>query len=388
MLTPEQNARLTQVGSGTPGGELLRRYWQVLGPTKELVHDVERKRVRILSEDLIVFRDAHGTIRCTQERCPHRSASLYFGFIEPDGIRCCYHGWKFDCATGACIQRPFETVSPHAGIAIKTYPVEALGGLLFVYMGPNPENPPLLPRWDVLSRNDKAKKILVMPDHHCNWLQIQENTADSVHTFYLHGHRAAVQNGGVPDRISAYFYRPIKSFDWKVSHWGVEKMLEYAGDVPEIEVRPPLIFPNILRIPEGPVEAMHFRIPIDDEHTRIIWIGLMVGIPGPEVTANDMVPYSYDIDPPGMTLDNVDLTTFYGQDRVVWETQGAVTDRSVETLGASDRGIVLYRRMLAEQIDRVERGEEPNVAVVTDPAANECITFDVTQPWFELESVS
>jgi 5,5'-dehydrodivanillate O-demethylase len=388
MLTPEQNARLTQVGGGTPGGELLRRYWQVLGPTKELVHDVERKRVRILGEDLIVFRDAQGTIRCTQERCPHRSASLYFGFIEPDGIRCCYHGWKFDCATGACIERPFETAAPHAGLGIKTYPVEALGGLLFVYMGPNPEKPPLLPRWDVLARNDKAKKILVMPDHHCNWLQIQENTADSVHTFYLHGHRAAVLNDGVPDRISAYFYRPIKSFDWKVSHWGVEKMLEYAGDVPEIEVRPPLIFPNILRIPEGPVEAMHFRIPIDDEHTRIIWIGLMVGIPGLEVTTDDMVPYSYDTDPPGMTLDSVDLTTFYGQDRVVWETQGAVTDRSVETLGASDRGIVLYRRMLAEQIDRVERGEEPNVAVVTDPAENECITFDVTQPWFELESVS
>ena len=140
-------------------------------------------------------------------------------------------------------------------IKLKTYPVQALGGLLFVYMGPDPEAATLLPRWDVLARTDKGKQILVMPEHHCNWLQIQENTADSVHTFYLHGHRAAVLNGGTPDRISAYFYRPIKSYDWKTSHWGVEKMVEYGGEQAELEVRPPLIFPNILRIPEGPVES-------------------------------------------------------------------------------------------------------------------------------------
>ena len=382
MLTREQNERLTRVGPGTPGGELLRRYWQVLCPTKEIAHDIERKRIRILGEDLLIFRDAQGTIRCVQERCPHRSASLYFGFIEPDGLRCCYHGWKFDCETGQCIERPFETAPPHAGLRMKTYPVEALGGLLFVYMGPHAEPPPM-PRWDVVARMDKPKTILVMPDHHCNWLQIQENTADSVHTFYLHGHRAAVLNGGTPDRISAFFYRPIKSYDWKTSHWGVEKMLEYAGDIPELEVRPPLIFPNILRIPEGPVEAMHFRIPIDDENTRIIWIGLFENIPGPPIVPADEVSYKVDLDPPGLTMETVDISTFYGQDRVVWETQGVVTDRSVETLGATDRGIVLFRRMLAEQIDRVESGEEPNAAIVRGPEDADMITFDVSTPWFE-----
>jgi 5,5'-dehydrodivanillate O-demethylase len=383
MLTREQNERLTRVGPGTPGGELLRRYWQVLCPTKEIAHDVDRKRIRILGEDLLVFRDAQGIIRCVQERCPHRSASLYFAFIEPDGIRCCYHGWKYDCVTGQCTERPFETTPPNDGIKLKTYPVQALGGLLFAYMGPNPEQAPLLPRWDVLARTDKPKQILVMPEHHCNWLQIQENTADSVHTYYLHGHRAAVLNGGTPDRISAFFYRPIKSYDWKTSEWGVEKMVEYGGEQGELEVRPPLIFPNILRIPEGPVEALHFRVPIDDEHTRIIWIGLFVGVPGGELGPDDRVPYRYDIDPPGVTVETVDISGFYGQDRVVWETQGAITDRAVETLGASDRGIVLFRRMLAEQIDKVERGEEPDVAVVRDPSKNECITFEVTTPWFE-----
>jgi hypothetical protein len=124
---------------------------------------------------------------------------------------------------------------------------------------------------------------------------------------------------------------------------------------------------------------MHFRVPIDDEHTRIIWIGLFVGIPGGEITADDAVPYTYEFDQPGLTLETVDITTFYGQDRVVWETQGAVTDRSIETLGATDRGIVLFRRMLAEQIDRVENGEEPNVAFVTDPEKNDAAVVRVEQ---------
>jgi 5,5'-dehydrodivanillate O-demethylase len=342
MLTHEQNERLTRVGPGTPGGALLRRYWQAVCPTMELAYDTDRKRVRLLAEDLLIYRDAQGTYRCVHEQYPHQ------------------------------------------GIALAAYPIEALGGLLFVYMGPHPEHPPLLPRWDVLAREDKAKRIRIMPEHHCNWVQIQENTADSVHTYYLHGHRVYQMNGGKPDRAADYFYRPIKAYDWKVSSWGVEKFLEYGGERPEVEIRPPLIFPNVLRIPEGPIEALHFRVPIDDEHTRIIWVGLFEGIPGGEPTPPDRVPYAYEFDAPGTTVENVDLSTFYGQDRVVWETQGAIADRSIETLGASDRGIVLFRRMLAEQIDRVERGDEPNVAVVTDPAQNVSITFDTTLQWAEV----
>jgi 5,5'-dehydrodivanillate O-demethylase len=254
-------------------------------------------------------------------------------------------------------------------------------------VGPQRDHPPLLPRWDVLAREDKPKRIRVMPEHHCNWLQIQENTADSVHTYYLHGHRVYQMNGGKPDRAADYFYRPIKNYDWKVSAWGVEKFLEYGGERPEVEIRPPLIFPNVLRIPEGPIEALHFRVPIDDEHTRIIWVGLSEGVPGGELTSPDRVPYVYEFDAPGTTIENVDLSTFYGQDRVVWETQGAIADRSIETLGASDRGIVLFRRMLAEQIERVERGEEPNVAVVSDPAQNVCITFAAPSSWAEAGTV-
>jgi len=371
MLTREQNERLTKVGRGTPCGELLRRYWQVLCPADEITAEKPKKRVRILGEDLLVYRSAEGALACIAEHCLHRRASLYYGFIEPGGIRCCYHGWKFD-TKGKCVERPFEARTPDQ-LATPVYPVQELGGLLFAYMGPDPARAPLLPRWDVLARNDGKRTIVVLPVHACNWLQIQENTVDSVHTYYLHGHMSVVKNLPTLGQ-GRYFYRPIESYDWALCEWGVEKTLVYGGDQPEIEIRPPLIFPNILRIPEGPIEAMHFRVPIDDTHTRIFWVGLNAKN-GAGATTVEYAP-----DKP-LSDGDEELMTFYGQDRVVWETQGAVFDRSAETLGGSDRGIVMYRRMLEEQIERVERGEDPTIAVVRDPAKNSMITFEsATRP--------
>jgi 5,5'-dehydrodivanillate O-demethylase oxygenase subunit len=375
MLTREQNDRLTKVGPGTPGGELLRRYWQVLCPSGEITAAAPKKRVRLLGEDLLVYRGDNGDIACIAEHCLHRRASLFYGFIEPGGIRCCYHGWKYD-AKGKCVVRPFEPGTPNT-LALKSYPVQELGGLLFAYMGPDPARAPLLPRWDVLARTDRKRAIHVLPEHGCNWLQIQENTVDSVHTYYLHGHMSVVKN--LPTLAQGiYYYRPIDSYDWAVCEWGIEKTLSYGGDRPETEIRPPLIFPNLLRIPEGPVEAMHFRVPIDDNHTRIFWVGLIPGRaddPAAGTTTFDYAPNK------PLTDSDDELMTFYGQDRVVWETQGPVFDRSLETLGESDRGIVMFRRMLDEQIGRVERGEDPTVAVIRDPAKNSIITFEsATQP--------
>ena len=380
MLTGEQNERLTRVGPGTPCGALLRRYWQALCPAGELAGAQRKKRVRILGEDLVVYRKDDGSFAAVAEQCPHRNASLYFGFIEPDGIRCCYHGWKYDAVSGACTERPFEPKGAHAGIRLRTYPVEALSGLLFAYMGPDPERAPLLPRWDVLARTDRPKTIDVLPVHHCNWLQIQENTADSVHTYYLHGHLSQVLNLPSLDR-GAYFYRPIVSYDFAISEWGVEKTIVYGGERPEIEIRPPLLFPNILRVPAGPTETLHFRVPINDERTRVIMVTLQAA-GSAEVTNDADVTFTVAGDPPGHSIDTADLSTFLMQDRVVWETQGAVADRSRETLGASDRGIVLFRRMLAEQIDLVEAGGDPTIAVVRDPARNQCIEFEnQSRPW-------
>jgi 5,5'-dehydrodivanillate O-demethylase len=382
MLTSEQNDRLTKVGPGTPCGNLLRQYWQALCPVAEITVERPKKRVRILGEDLLLYRSAEGELVCIEEHCAHRNVSLYRGFIEKGGIRCCYHGWKYDC-TGRCIERPFETTEPPPAANMKTYSVATLGGIVFIYMGTG--RPPVLPRWDVLARDDRPRHILVMPIHDCNWLQIQENTVDSVHSYYLHAQMAEEEGVDLKGGRSAFFNRHIVAYDWRVCEWGVEKVLKYNGD-PLIEVRPPLIFPNILRIPEGPREALHFRVPVDDGKTRIIHVELLAA-GSAELHAADATPFHYEPDYP--LGDEIELDTFYLQDRAAWETQGVVTDRTREVLGASDRGIVLFRRMLSEQIDRVEHGEAPTVAVIRDSEASRTIDFSrdkLDWSWAEFKS--
>ncbi len=374
MLTPDQNQRLTRVGPGTPAGDLLRRYWQPVCPVRELTDEKPKKRIRIMHEDLVVFRDRSGSYGVVENRCGHRGVALYYGFVEKDGLRCPYHGWKYD-RTGQCIETPFEPEdSPICGeVRIKSYPVQVLAGLIFIYMGPDPERAPLLPRWDVLVREDGKRRIQIRPPIRCNWLQVQENTADVTHTYYLHGHMNHVHGLGL--KGANYFHRPIVGFDWRVCEWGIEKELEYGGDMPEVEIRPPVIFPNILRIPSGPLESLHWRVPVDDENTRIVWVGFMPSVDGGiEMSESDAPPFEYL--EAGKTDDgDHDLRSFNSHDQMAWETQGRVFDRNREHLGVTDRGIAMFRRMLSDQIALVERGEEPTVATVHDPEKNRIIEF-------------
>ena len=380
MITPEQNQRLTRVGPGTPGGELLRRYWQPLCPAVEIAAEQPKKRLRIMGESLLVFRDGQGRIGCVEEFCKHRGASLYYGYVEECGIRCCYHGWMYD-AQGRCLEQPFEPEGSRFKdeIRLKSYPVQALGGLLFVYMGPDPARAPLLPRWDVLVREDGKREIKMFPTHYCNWLQIQENTADSTHTYYLHGVMDRVL--GLKHPFAPYYRRPIEKLEFSYCEWGIDKVIVYGGDVPETEIRPPLIFPNILRIPNGPMEVLHWRVPIDDQSTRIVFVAF-TPVPDGSARTREGDPISYVYLPAMKTPDGeYDLKTFFSQDQMAQESQGAIYDRTHENLGVSDRGIVLFRKMLLEQIERVERGEEPTVAVVRDPERNRMIDFPgITSP--------
>jgi 5,5'-dehydrodivanillate O-demethylase len=377
MVTAAQNERLTRTGPGTPGGELLRRYWQPLCPEAELTAAQPKKRVRIMGENLLVFRDPKGELACVEEHCKHRGTSLYYGYIEERGIRCCYHGWLYDCK-GQCIEQPFEPKSSKFKdeIRLKSYPVQTLGGLVFVYMGPDPKRAPLLPRWDVLVREDGKREIRMFPTHYCNWLQIQENTADSTHTFFLHG--VMDQALGLRHPFAPYYRRPIEKLDFSYCEWGIDKVIVYGGDVPETEIRPPLIFPNILRIPNGPHEVMHWRVPIDDASTQIVFATFTPG----QGRSPEGAPVPYEYLPPMKTAEGeYDLKSFLSQDQMAQETQGPIYDRTRENLGVSDRGIVLFRKMLSEQIERVERGEEPSVAVVRDPAKNRMIDFpNITSP--------
>ena len=376
MLTRDENEILTRVGPGTPAGNLLRRYWHPVCPAAELTAEKPKRRVRILGEDLVLFRDGSGKLGLVAEQCAHRRASLYYGFVEADGLRCPYHGWKYD-TSGRCIEMPFE---PKGTMLIQeacqtSYPVEQLAGMLWAYLGPKPA--PLLPRWEVLLRRDGPHRIMILPELQCNWLQCMENSVDPVHTYYLHGHMMHIH--GMGER-AAYFYRPIEAYDFelvKEELWaGVRKVRQFGGEQGERELGHPLIFPCILMAPQRQFIVMHFRVPVDDTHTMIYRLEFE---PGGKTDGSDFE------NPP---LDYVDsfrgadgeyaLTTFNAQDGMAWETQGPVTDRSKELLGASDRGVVLYRKLLREQILAVERGEEP-VGIVRDPAKNEAIHVAVSE---------
>src|SRR5277367_3831673 len=146
MLTAEQNERLTRIGPGTPMGGLLRRYWMPVATVREM-RDRWTKRVRLLGEDLVLFRDRSGRLGLIGETCPHRRASLAYGIPAIDGIRCPYHGWKFD-ASGACIEQPNEPEGStfKDKVNIGGYAVSELGGLIWGYLGPQPA--PLIPKLD------------------------------------------------------------------------------------------------------------------------------------------------------------------------------------------------------------------------------------------------
>src|SRR5437660_9441540 len=162
MLAREENELLTRIGPETPAGELLRRYWHVVAATSEITEDKPKKRVRVLGEDLVLYRDRSGKYGLIAEHCAHRGVSLYYGFVEEDGIRCAYHGWKYD-ACGLCIEQPFEPQGTNLmrEACQPAYPVQQLAGILFAYMGPQPA--PLLPRWETLVRRDGKRRILVLP---------------------------------------------------------------------------------------------------------------------------------------------------------------------------------------------------------------------------------
>lgn len=376
MVTVQENELMTRIGPGTPAGELLRRYWHPICPVAELTEAAPKKRIRMFGEDLVLFRDGSGTAGLVPEQCPHRRASLYYGFVEPDGIRCAYHGWKFNAAR-KCIEQPFEPKnSPLKDeIPAKNYKVEQLAGLYWAYMGPQPA--PLLPRWEALVAKDGMRRIVMLPEIEANWLQIMENSVDTTHTYYLHAHMSRVL--GMPHR-AAYHGRPIEGYKFEVVNdepWaGIRKIRIYGGEHAETELGHPLIFPCALLAPQEQHIVMHFRIPIDDVRTRIIRIQYTPG----EDTSDmdwDSPPIVY-VPPHKNEKGEYNLSTFTNQDAMAWETEGPIVERPRELLGVSDGGIVLYRRMLMEQIKAVQAGKEP-IGLVRDPAQNQQITIKVSE---------
>jgi 5,5'-dehydrodivanillate O-demethylase oxygenase subunit len=373
MLTREENDMLTRVGRGTPAGELLRRYWQPLAAAAELTEAKPILAVRLLGEDLVIYRDKQGRYGLVGEQCPHRRASLAFGRVDEQGIRCPYHGWKFD-STGRCLEQPAEPEASAFKDKIKhtAYPVERLGGMLFAYLGPEPR--PLMPRWDVLAWENGKRWIQKQEILNCNWLQPMENSVDPSHLYWLHGGTAHLARAMDHYEETHEFLR---------FEYGIMKRRATPGKKPgakaEIDQHP-LIFPNTLRhvfkMKETAGKLRHnlqMRVPVDDTHTQVYVVYFEPNETDHSAADGDVACEFFPVhDEHGeYRLDQVLV-----QDAMAWETQGAITDRTQEHLGTGDEGVIMLRKLLREQIEIVRGGGEP-LGIIRDGKTNRLIEFDV-----------
>ncbi len=369
----ERNERLTRVGAGTPMGKYMRCFWHPIAASLELKQDADLPviPVKLLGERLALFRAEDGSLGLVAERCPHRGAALSYGIVEDDGIRCPYHAWKFD-KSGQCVDQPAESPDSKMkdGVRINAYPVQEMGGLIWAYLGPAPA--PLLPRYESVVRDDYDRDIGVsrMP---CNWLQVAENTMDPVHIEYLH----MMYTNYVRKRkgLPTIPLRKHKKLAFELFEYGIIKKRLWEGDTedsPEWAVGHPQIFPGTAQVayPEGWVQ-FQIRVPVDDANTIIYWLNCRPRKAGSP--AQTEVPIW---DNPWANEEGKYMPDqLNAQDMMVMISQGEITDHTLENLAESDQGVILYRRTLLREVERVERGEDP-LGVVRDPAKN--------TPWIDL----
>ena len=281
MLSDEQNRRLTQVGAGTPMGELLRRYWMPIAAVAEL-DDKATKPMRLLGEDLVLYRDQAGTYGLLDRHCAHRRADLSYGWVEGCGLRCNYHGWVWD-HTGKCLEQPFEEVTnPEAHfkdrVRIKAYPVEAKAGLLWAYLGPPPI--PLVPTWEPFTWRNGFVQI-VFSEVPCNWFQCQENSIDPVHFEWLHGNWTRVLQGDKGPKPPTHLKIGFEEFEYGFVY---RRVLEGQSESDELwTVGRTCLWPNCL------FTGGHFewRVPIDDEN--MLSVGWFF-----DRVPNEMEPFTQD----------------------------------------------------------------------------------------------
>jgi phthalate 4,5-dioxygenase len=387
-MRQEDSERLIRVGPGTPAGELFRRYWQPAALSSELPErDGAPVRVRLLGEDLIAFRDTQGRVGLVDAYCPHRRAPLFFGRNEESGLRCVYHGWKFD-ADGACVDLPSEPAeSPmRAGIRIKHYPTVERGGVVWAYLGPPAERPPE-PDYE-WTRVPGTHAHVSKSYQACNYLQGLEGGLDTAHVTFLHNNkigdrRNLYSRDGAPkidvfETDYGYYYVSTRKLE-EGRNW--VRVYQYA--MPFQQMRPSMVHNGLSSNRGVPRADGHLWVPIDDEQTHVYnWaygadqscaldpdyierIEIMYGrgrddyLPGSfKLKANLSNDYFID----RATQKNTSFTGIKGintQDVALQEGMGQVTDRSAEHLGTSDRAVAVMRRLLLEAVAAVERGERP-----------------------------
>jgi nitrite reductase/ring-hydroxylating ferredoxin subunit len=358
---------LVEVGPGTPAGELLRRYWHPVARSEEAT--AVPRNVRLLGEDLVLYRSLAGTPGLMHPRCCHRGTTLYYGRVEEEGIRCSYHGWLFG-ADGQCLDQPCEPDRGRNRASYRQpwYPVVEYHGLIFAYMGPAHKQP-VFPRYDIFEGLDEATEEIVIIDHFafggpseapCNWFQTHENAMDPYHVFILH------------NAISGHQFDPKLEIwpriDWQRSEIGVtatqDRELPDGTTLHRVtEVRVPTlrVIPTPTLTILGKTNNLSWAQPIDDTHTRVY---AMVRKP------KDQPPQGlpvYDGHRSWFDLSEEEHQRFPGD----FETQvgqGPITRHTEERLASSDRGVSMVRRQFKEQVARVAAGQDP-VGVHFDESA-------------------
>jgi 5,5'-dehydrodivanillate O-demethylase len=363
MLTAAQNEELTRVGPGTPMGEVLRHYWYPVAFVREL-DEFPVKKTRLLGEDWAVFRTGKGDYGIVAERCPHRGASLVYGIVEDDGLRCGYHGWKFDTG-GECVEilaEPDASPAFRAGSCVFAGEAQALGGMVWAYVGKGPA--PQLPRYEAYTMHgirDIGHSMLP-----CNWLQIMENSVDPYHVEALHGRYfefIAAQRGF--EMPSAFQNKHVKVGFEPFEH-GIIKRRQLVGQTEQDDdwaIGHPMVFPYKMWVGGNGVFQMQIRVPVDDTHTWAMFYTVHAPEGGELPDDPPCIDYEYQwLDANGNHI----VDYIEGQDVMAWVTQGPIADRTTERITKSDVGVVAVRRMFRDAIEAVREGRDP-LAVVREP---------------------
>ena len=411
-----QNELITRIGPGTACGDLMRRYWQPVALLDEFnplldPHMGQRplKAVRLLGQDMVLFRDAAGSFGLLDRDCPHRGADLAFARHEGDGIRCPFHGWKFDVA-GHCLQTPAEPVGSTLcqRVRQRSYPLRVAAGVVFAYLGPEHSTPPELPAFDAFTAPG-SHSFAFKGLWHCNWLQAFEVGIDPAHPSFLHRYL----EDETPDADKAYGrqFRAASAGDVGGERWPMTRVMrEFCS--PEIhfdEVVPGLTRLTTLRLMTDQlthvrvthaasphtfviplsetVTITQMHVPVDDEHTY--WYSFFTSFAGPldkhtmrqQRLAHMQLPgyvpknghhNGWNFNPEeqrtrtylGMGEEDINL-----HDQWAVESMGPIADRTREHLGTSDKVIMAHRRTLLKAIDTVRAGGTPPMVLSAADAA-------------------
>ena len=348
---PEEDAELTHVGPGTPCGEYLRRFWQPIITSEEL-QDLPR-RLRIMGEDLVAFRDKSGAVGLLELHCPHRGTSLEFGLVSEKGLRCCYHGWLFD-VDGKILETPGEP--PESTLKDRlyhgAYPVHEYCGLVFAYMGPPDQQPafPILDTFHLPGYQLVARPGYIWP---CNWLQVKENSMDPAHLAFLHtlpgsegftGDLAALGEWDFMETTAGMVYIDTRRQGDKV--W--VRVADFIP--PNIHQFPPNADPMAQRTTINRPTATRWAVPIDDTHT--MQIGFNRASEGREVRIG--AGFGQDGKRPYEERQRVP-----GDYDAQMSIHGGIARHSLEHLAATDRGVIMLRNMIRQGMRAVQQGADP-----------------------------